>query len=97
MLTNRSVRYFAESGNRFDANSSRVIRSRLADHCFLEPASVRLHMTIANLANAARTPIAQPLAMFRRARCFMAGQFVEDWVELGPARLVLCSIVIRLP
>ena len=69
VLNSRFVRYFAESGNRFDSNSSRVIRFRLADHCFLEPASCRLQMTIQNLTQSAGvdaplTPIAQPLSMF---------------------------------
>ena len=95
VLNSRFVRYFAESGNRFDSNSSRVIRFRLADHCFLEPASCRLQMTIQNLTvdgggnNVALTPIAQPLSMFRRARLFMASQLVEDWVELGTTAVLL--------
>ena len=90
VLNSRCVRYFAESGNRFDANSSRVIRFRLADHCFLEPASVRLQMTINNLSTTTDlTPVAQPLAMFRRARLFMASQLVEDWTELGPTSVLM--------
>ena len=60
VLNSRFVRYFAESGNRFDSSSSRVIRFRLADHCFLEPASVRLQMTIQNLEGVALTPVAPP-------------------------------------
>ena len=82
VLNSRFVRYFAESGNRFDSNSSRVIRFRLADHCFLEPASCRVQMTIQNLTkdvgnnDVPLTPIAQPLSMFRRARLFMASQLV---------------------
>ena len=84
VLNSRFVRYFAESGNRFDPNSSRVIRFRLADHCFLEPASVRLQMTITNLSSDAELmPVAPPLAMFRRARLFMASQLVEDITELS--------------
>ena len=84
VLNSRFVRFFAESGNRFDANSSRVLRFRLTDQSFLEPSSVRLQMTIQNLtvdgggAAAPLTPIAQPLAMFARARLFMASQLVED-------------------
>ena len=89
VLNSRFVRYFAESGNRFDSSSSRVIRFRLADHCFLEPASVRLQMTIQNLEGVALTPVAPPLSMFRRARCFMASQLVEDWVELGPTSVLM--------
>ena len=69
VLSSQFVRYFAESGNRFDSNSSRVIRFRLADNCFLEPASCRLQMIIQNVTvdgggnNAAFTPIAQPLSI----------------------------------
>ena len=95
VLNSRFVRFFAESGNRFDANSSRVLRFRLTDQSFLEPSSVRLQMTIQNLtvdgggAAAPLTPIAQPLAMFARARLFMASQLVEDWVELGPTSVLM--------
>ena len=95
VLNSRFVRYFAESGNRFDSNSSRVIRFRLADHCFLEPASCRVQMTIQNLTkdvgnnDVPLTPIAQPLSMFRRARLFMASQLVEDWVELGSTNVLM--------
>jgi len=95
VLNSRFVRYFAESGNRFNASSSRAIRFRLADHCFLEPASCRLQMTIQNLtvnaenAQVPLTPVAQPLSTFRRARLFMASQLVEDWVELGPTAVLM--------
>ena len=83
VINNRFVCYFAKSGNRFDPNSSRVIRFRLADHCFLEPARARPQMTINNLANAALTLIAQPLAMFRRVRLFLFGAIRRG---LGGAR-----------
>ena len=57
-VANRQVRYFAESGNRFDPVSSRVIRFRLADTGFLESASCRLGLTITNHHTANLTPIA---------------------------------------
>ena len=41
VLETRQVTYQAESGNRFDPVSSRVIRFRLADHGFLEASSVK--------------------------------------------------------
>ena len=82
VLNSRFARYFAESGTRFDSSSSRAIRLRLADHCFLEPASVRLQLATNNLSTPVElTPVAQPLAMFRSTRLFMAGQRVEDWAE----------------
>ena len=62
--------------------------------CALNPSRV-IQMTIQNLtvdvggAAAPLTPIAQPLAMFARARLFMASQLVEDWVELGPTSVLM--------
>ena len=95
VLNSRFVRFFfAESGDRFSPDSSRVIRFRLTDQAFLEPSSLRLQCTIRNLTvddagqDVALTPIAPPLAMFARARCFMASQLIEDWVEL-PSTAVL--------
>ena len=94
VLNSRFVRFFAESGDRFSPDSSRVIRFRLTDQAFLEPSSLRLQCTIRNLTvdgngqDIALTPIAPPLAMFARARCFMASQLIEDWVEL-PSTAVL--------
>ena len=55
VLNSRFVRYFAESGHRFDSSSSRAIRFRLADHCFLEPTSCRVQMTIQNLTKGGGT------------------------------------------
>ena len=71
-----------------------MIRFRLTDQAFLEPSSLRLQCTIRNLTvdgagqDVNLTPIAPPLAMFARARCFMASQLIEDWVEL-PSTAVL--------
>ena len=52
-------------------------------------------MTIRNLTvdgagqDVAFTPVAPPLAMFARARLFMASQLIEDWVELGPTSVLM--------
>ena len=95
VLNSRFVRFFAESGNRFSADSSKVLRFRLTDQAFLETSSIRLQMTIQNLTSDGAgqdvnlTPIAPPLAMFARARLFMASQLVEDWVELGPTAVLM--------
>ena len=81
-LANRSCSYFAESGNRHDPVSSRVIRFRLADTGFLESASVRLGLTITNQhATNNLTPIATAGSLFRRVRLFCASQLVEDITE----------------
>ena len=77
----RQVRYFAESGNRHDPVSSRVIRFRLADTGFLESASVRLGLTITNQHTGNLTPIAAAGSLFRRVRLFAASQLVEDITE----------------
>ena len=82
-LANRSVQYFAESGNRFDPVSSRVIRFRIADQGFLEASSVRLKLTLTNLKGEDLTPCAPALSMFRRARLFASSQLVEDVTELA--------------
>ena len=83
VLENRAVHLFPESGNTFDALSTKVIRFRLAEHGFLESSSLRLRFTIINQKAANLTPIATPLSMFRRARLFAAGQLVEDITELA--------------
>ena len=82
-LANRSVQYFAESGNKFDPVSSRVIRFRIADQGFLEASSVRLKFTLTNLKGEELTPNAPCLSMFRRARLFASSQLVEDVTELA--------------
>ena len=80
-VANRSVAFFAESGNKFDPVSSRVIRFRLADTGFLESASVRLRLTVTNTHTANLTPCAQAGSLFRRVRLFAASQLVEDVTE----------------
>ena len=102
-IANRQVQYFAESGNRFDPVSSRVIRFRLADTGFLESSSCRLALTVTNQHTANLTPIATAGSLFRRVRLFAASQLVEDITEyavqntlmqrlLPPARRVNDSI-----
>ena len=83
VLETRQVTYMAESGNRFDPVSSKVIRFRLADHGFLEASSVRLALTIQNKGDQTITPCGQTMSLFRRARLFASSQLVEDWVELA--------------
>ena len=83
VLESRFVTFSAESGNRFDSISSKVIRFRLADHGFLESSSVRLALTLQNKGDQSITPCGQTMSLFRRARLFAASQLVEDRVELA--------------
>ena len=83
VLESRGVTYQAESGNKFDSVSSKVIRFRLADHGFLESSSVRLALTLQNTGDQAITPCGQTMSLFRRARLFAASQLVEDRTELA--------------
>ena len=79
VLETRQVTYQAESGNRFDPASSRVIiRFRLADHGFLEASSVKLALTLQNTGDATITPVGQLVSLFRRARLFASSQLIED-------------------
>ena len=83
VLETRQVLFHAESGNKFDPVSSKVIRFRLADHGFLESSSVKLAFTINNTSSQNMTPIGQTMSMFRRARLFASSQLIEDRVELA--------------
>ena len=83
VLKTRQVTYQAESGNRFDPVSSRVIRFRLADHGFLEASSVKLALTLQNTGDSLITPVGQLMSLFRRARLFASSQLVEDRIELA--------------
>ena len=83
VLESRYVTYQAESGNRFDPVSSKVIRFRLADHGFLEASSVKLALTLQNTGDQTITPCGQTMSLFRRARLFAASQLVEDRTELS--------------
>ena len=74
----RFVRFQAESGNKFSSTSSRVIRFRLSDSCYLDPTSVRLCFTLQNLSQADNlTPVTPPGALFSRLRMFAGGQLCE--------------------
>ena len=83
VLETRQVTYQAESGNRFDPISIRVIRFRLADHGFLEASSVKLALTLQNKGDQNITPIGQLMSLFRRARLFASSQLIEDRIELA--------------
>ena len=83
VLESRFVSFSAESGNRFDGVSSRIIRFRLADHGFLESSSIRLALTIQNKGDQPITPCGQTMSLFRRARLFASSQLVEDRIELA--------------
>ena len=64
VLETRQVTYQAESGNRFDPVSSRVIRFRLAEHGCLEASSVRLAFTLQNKGDQTITPCGQTVSLF---------------------------------
>ena len=83
VLETRQVTYQAESGNRFDPVSSKVLRFRLADHEFLEASSVKLALTLQNKGDQTITHCGQLMSLFRRARLFASSQLVEDRVELA--------------
>ena len=83
VLETRQVTYQAESGNRFDPVSSRVIRFRLADHGFLEASSVKFALTLQNQGDQPITPCGQLMSLFRRTRLFASSQLVEDRIELA--------------
>ena len=88
VLETRQVTYQAESGNRFDPVSSRVIRFRLVDHGFLEASSVKLALTLQNTGDSSITPIGLTMSLFRRARLFAASQLIEDHIELATAHRI---------
>ena len=83
VLESRQVTYQAESGNKFDSVSSKVIRFRLADHGFLEASSVKFALTIQNTGDQTITTCGQKMSLFRRAKLFASSQLVEDRVELA--------------
>ena len=83
VLESRYVSFSAESGNRFDSVSSKIMRFRLADHGLLEASSVRLALTLQNTGDQTITPCGQTMSLFRRARLFAASQLVEDRTELA--------------
>ena len=89
LLSSRYCTFPAESGNRFDSTSSRLLRFRIADTSVLETASCRISFAIVNdtvngtLNGTALTPVAPAGAIFRRARTFLGGSLCEDITDLG--------------
>jgi len=89
VLETRKVRFFAEASDTFGPNS-RVIRFRLVDQAFWEPASSRVQFTIHNKdATNTLKPIAGPLAMFSRIRVFVSGIQVENWDFVGESTVMM--------
>ena len=90
VLETRKVRFFAEASDTFGPTSSRVIRFRLVDQGFWEPASSRIQFTIHNKdATNALKPIAGPCAMFSRIRVFISGIQVENWDFVGETTVLM--------
>ena len=88
VLETRKVRFFAEASDTFGPNS-RVIRFRLVDQGFWEPASSRIQFTLHNKdASNALVPIAGPCAMFSRIRVFVSGIQVENWDFVGESAVL---------
>ena len=82
-------KFYAESGDRFSQNA-RVIRFRIVDVNFLEPASIRVELVINNKDTTnALVPIAQPLAMFSRIRAFISGIQIENWDYVGESTVLM--------
>ena len=89
VLETRKVRFFAEASDTFGPNS-RVIRFRLVDQGFWEPASSRIQFTLHNKdASNPLVPIAGPLAMFSRIRVFVSGIQVENWDFVGESAVMM--------
>ena len=83
VLESRKVRFFAESSDRFGPNS-RVIRFRLVDQGFWEPASSKIQFTLNNKDSSnALVPISGPLGQFSRIRIFASGIQIENLDFVG--------------
>ena len=92
VIETRKVKFFAEASDRFSTNS-RVLRFRLVDQGFLEPASSRIEFTLNNKDSSnALVPVAPPLAMFSRIRVFISGVQCENWDYVGET----CVLMDRL-
>ena len=86
VLETRKVRFFAEASDRFGPNS-RVIRFRLVDQGFWEPASSRVQFTLDNKDTTnALIPISGPCGQFSRIRVFCAGIQIENIDFVGEIR-----------
>ena len=89
VLETRKVRFFAEASDTFGPNS-RVIRFRLVDQGFWEPASSRIQFTLHNKDTTnALLPVAGPCAMFSRIRVFVSGIQVENWDYVGESTVLM--------
>ena len=89
VLESRKIRFFAESSDRFGPNS-RVIRFRLVDQGFWEPASSRIQFTLNNKDSSnALVPISGPLGMFSRIRVFVSGIQIENLDFVGESNTVV--------
>ena len=89
VLETRKVRFFAEASDTFGPNS-RVIRFRLVDQGFWEPASSRIQFSIHNKdATNPLSPIAGPCAMFSRIRVFISGVQIENWDYVGESTVLM--------
>ena len=93
--SSKLVRWRAEAGDRF-SQAARQLRFRLVDDCWLQSGTVRLQVTMNNLAAGGQQsdqnplqPRTDPLAMFSSARLYMGGQLVEDIQELGVVVVML--------
>ena len=89
ILSSRHCLFPAESGNRWDSTSSRVLRFRIADASVLETASCRVAFSLVNEtqnatpAAVALTPVAPCGSIFRRCRTFIGGALCEDITDFG--------------
>ena len=89
VLETRKVRLQAESGDRFSPNA-RVIRFRLVDQGFWEPANHRIQFTLNNKDSTnALVPISGPLGMFSRIRIFISGIQIEDLSFIGESNTLV--------
>lgn len=89
VLESRQVRFFAEASDRLGPNS-RVIRFRLVDQGFWEPASSRIQFTLNNKDSSnALVPISGPLGMFSRCRIFISGIQVENLDFVGESNTLV--------
>ena len=93
--SSKLVRWRAEAGDRF-SQAARQLRFRLVDDCWLQSGTVRLQVTLNNLAAGGQNgtdnplqPRTDPLGMFSSARLYMGGQLVEDIQELGVVSVML--------
>jgi hypothetical protein len=81
-ITNRrSVSYFPSGANQYSPTGVKVIRITLTGNDWIDPSTFRLQFTLNNLdATAGRIlrPLTGPHGFFRRIRCLVGGQLIED-------------------